>query len=77
MVQLAQLQTSVNRRTARVRTKQEKNWKISFIGFVNPMDSSCPDDTADVPEKNILRLQKAENTRQRKFAARSANSLAM
>ena len=37
---------------------------------------SCQEDTANVPEKSILHLPRAESTRQRKSAAHSADSLA-
>ena len=44
--------------------------------FVNVMVLSCQEDTANVPEKSILHLPRAESTRQRKSAAHSADSLA-
>ena len=52
--------------------RQEKSWKTPFTVFVNLIVWGCPDNTANVPEKSILRLPKAENTRQRKSAAHSA-----
>lgn len=39
-------------------------------------DGTAKEDTANVPEKSILHLPRAESTRQRKSAAHSADSLA-
>ena len=55
------------------REKLEK----SFADFVNVIVINCLENIANAPEKSIFRLPKAESIRQRKSAARSADSLPM
>lgn len=47
--------------------------ETSFIDFVNVIVLSYPEDTANVLEKSISRLLKAESTRQRKSAVHTAD----
>jgi hypothetical protein len=54
-----------------------ENWKISFTIFVNAIALSCQEDTANVPEKSILRLPRAKNIHQRRTATHFVNSFHM